>query len=112
MRYQAALRPDGPRSKVNTTLLAPAGSAEAGEDFDATPVTLTWADQDSEPKSVSIPILDDDEREFLESFTVELSDPTGGAILGARATAEFQIGANDAPPRNRGGSGSTGWLQG
>ena len=90
-----------------------AGSAQAGDDFDATPVTLTWADQDTEPKSVLVAIVDDDDREGRETFTVQLSNPTGGAVIGPHAMVESTIDANDG--RNDsggggGGGGTTGWL--
>ncbi len=100
--------------EVSVTVTPTSGSAQAGEDFDATPVTLSWADQDSEPKSVQIAIVDDDEREGDEAFTVQLSNPTGGAVVGPHAPAEFTIDANDGESNSGGGGGggggTTGWL--
>jgi hypothetical protein len=93
---------------VSVTLSPVAGTASAA-DFDTTPITLNWADQDREPKSVSLEMVDDGEKESSESFTVELSNPTGGAIVGPRAVVGFTILPNDSP-RGNGGGGSTGWL--
>jgi hypothetical protein len=80
-------------------------------------VTLSWADQGSEAKLVEIGIVNDLDEELNESFTVELSNPTGGAILGPRTVGSVTIEANDAPPLppppppNRGGGGgSMGFL--
>ena len=56
-----------------------------------------------------IGLIDDDEREGAETLTIELSQPTGGAILGPSATAELTIDVNDIQPSN-GGGGSMGGL--
>ncbi len=96
---------------VSVTVTPTAGTADAGDDFDATPVTLNWAANDSAPQSILIPIVDDDESEGLETFSIELSDPTGGAIIGPRATGVIDIGSNDGPSGGGGGGGgTTGWL--
>jgi len=102
------------------TLTSQSGSAIQGEDFDADATTYCWGDQDSEPKLVEIQIVDDDEQEGVETFSVELSDPTGGAVIGPRGTASFAIQANDAPPpppppggvhgSGGGGGGAAGFL--
>lgn len=97
---------------VCVNLQASSDSATAGEDFIASPVTHCWADQDGEPKYVEIQIVDDQRQEESESFTIELSDPTGGAVIGPRGSATITIAASDAPvqvPR-RGGGGSTGFC--
>jgi uncharacterized delta-60 repeat protein len=101
---------------VSVTVTPVAGTATAGSDFVADPVTVSWADQDFEGKLVEIGIVNDTVQEGSESFTVELSDPTGGAIIGPHSDDTITIAANDAPapppPPNRGGGGggSTGFL--
>lgn len=96
---------------VSVTVTPVAGSATAGDDFDPTPITLTWADQDTAPKIAEIRIVNDDDRESTEYFTVELTNPTGGAIVGTYATGGITIAANDQQAANRGGGGgATGWL--
>jgi hypothetical protein len=64
---------------------------------DFTPVsgTLTWASGDSAPKSFLVPIANDGIAEPAESFTVNLSNPTG-AVLGAPSTATVTIAASNA----------------
>jgi hypothetical protein len=59
--------------------------------------------------------VDDTVREPNESFTVALSNPTGGAVIGPRGDATITIAANDRPVRVQrggggGGGGSTGFL--
>jgi uncharacterized delta-60 repeat protein len=103
---------------VSVTVTPVAGTATAGSDFAADPVTVSWADQDFEAKAVEIGIVNDTDQEGNENFSVELSNPTGGAILGPRTVGSVTIEANDAPlppppppPPNRGGGGgSTGFL--
>jgi lysophospholipase L1-like esterase len=46
-------------------------------------------------KTISLPAVDDAYQEGTETFTVSLSIPTGGAILGAASTATISITDND-----------------
>jgi hypothetical protein len=58
---------------------------------------------------VEIALNDDAVQEGSESFTVELSNSTGGAVIGPRSSGTITIEANDAPPPpplNRGGGGA------
>jgi uncharacterized delta-60 repeat protein len=103
---------------VSVTVTPVAGSATAGDDFSDTPVTVTWDSQDGAPKLVQIPIADDSVEEPDEVFTLQLGDPTGGAIVGPHASATITIASNDQPapppppppPSRGGGGGTTGLL--
>jgi hypothetical protein len=104
---------------VCVTLTPSSGSAIAGEDFDASASQYCWGDQDWESKLVEIPIVDDEQREDAETFSVEISDPTGGAVIGPRSMATFAIAANDLTQsgqgggngsRGNGGGGAAGFL--
>ena len=55
--------------------------AVGGCDYEHTSGTITFADGDSTPKEINIVIYDDDELEKDETFTVVLSELTGGAIF-------------------------------
>jgi uncharacterized delta-60 repeat protein len=93
---------------VSVTVTPIAGTATAGSDFIANPVTLTWSDGESGWKSAAFAIVDDAEDEPSESFTIELSNATGGALLGPRSTAVVTIARSDAPgsgprPKSKGG---------
>ncbi len=83
--------------RVCVTLTASSETAIAGEDFDGTPNTYCWDDQDAEPKLAEIPIVDDNKSESDETFKVELSNPTGGAIIGTVGSVTLGIAANDEP---------------
>ena len=75
----------------------------AGNDYVATQGSLIWGDGDKDNKAFTIPILDDTVFEGKETFTVLLSNPTGGATLGeeiqkivAIADNEYGIGITDS----------------
>src|SRR5712671_513613 len=72
------------------------GTAAAGSDYTAADSTLSWAAGDSAAKTISIPIADDSAIESIETFTVTLSGPTGGAALGAVTQATVSITDNDS----------------
>jgi hypothetical protein len=74
------------------------GTATAGPDYAATSGTLTWANGVSAPQTFTIPISDDGLPEGNETVHLTLSAPTGGATLGAQATAALTIIDNDLAP--------------
>ena len=61
------------------------GTATAGEDYTATSGTLTFAPGETE-KTVSVAIIDDTVEDSGETFTLVLSDPSGGRLADAEAT--------------------------
>jgi MYXO-CTERM domain-containing protein len=89
---------------VSVTLTPVGETAEATADFDATPITLSWADGDSSPRYVDVPLHDDDQQESNETFAITLTNATGGAVLGPRSKVTVTIADDDAPPPD----GSTG----
>lgn len=115
--------------RVSVTLTPKSGTATAGADFAGAPVIVTWEDGEMGTKTADIPITDDTNVEGEESFTVEASGATGGALMGPRSLASVTIFDNDPtaspdpppvsnpPPddssgHSRGGGGSFGWLAG
>ncbi len=71
------------------------GTATADSDYAAASGTLHWDDGDFSDRTITVPILDDDLPELTKSFFVLLSDPTGGATLGANYFAAIDIVDND-----------------
>jgi len=65
-------------------------------DYTATNGTLTFLDGETS-KMISIPIPDDSISETDKYFSVNLSNPTGGATLGNQSSIQIGIGDNDAP---------------
>jgi hypothetical protein len=81
------------------------GTAVAGSDYSAASGTLTWAAGDSESKAIEIAITDDQVDENSESFTVSLSNPTGGLALAANSIASVTIADDDTAGGGGGGGG-------
>jgi hypothetical protein len=71
------------------------GTAAAPGDYTTKTGTLTWASGSSVTKKIVVPIINDALAEGDETFFVTLSNPTGGATLGARSKATVTILAND-----------------
>ena len=81
----------GPASVLLTTA---DGTATAGQDYTATTTTVSFSGVETS-KKVLIPITDDRLREPTETFTVNLSSPSAGMVIGL-ATATVSILDNDA----------------
>jgi len=94
---------------ISVTLTPVAGTATTA-DFTATPITLSWADGDSAPKIATIPIVKDTMVESSESFTIELSNPTNGALVGPHSRAVVTIHDVAPPPPPPGGGGAFDWF--
>jgi len=74
-----AMRLGGSKGKVTVAYKTKDQTATAGKDYEEAEGTFTWEDGDVLNKSIDIVIVDDDEWEKDEHFTVVLSEPTGGA---------------------------------
>lgn len=90
-----ATRTGGTAGEVTVQYNTGPSSATAGSDYTPVSGVLNWGTGDSTPKTFTIPILDDTSVEGPESFFVTLGNPTGGATLGAPATASVTIADND-----------------
>ncbi|MGB0460762.1 MAG: glycosyl hydrolase family 18 protein [Opitutales bacterium] len=72
-------------------------SAEAGTDYTAANGTLDFTSGQT-TRTLAISISGDTDDEPNETFTLTLSNPTGGALLGAKKTATGTIENDDAAP--------------
>ncbi|HJR07106.1 MAG TPA: Calx-beta domain-containing protein [Pyrinomonadaceae bacterium] len=109
-------RTGGTGGAVSATFNTSNGTATAGQDYTAVNnVTVMFADGDASPKTVNVPITDDNLYEGDETVNLMLSNPQGGATLGSPSTAVLTITENDPLPaisiddvtRNEGNSGIT-----
>jgi hypothetical protein len=90
------------------------GTATAGSDYTAQSGTFNWAHGDTSSRTISIPISEDSLYEGNETFTVSLSNPTGGATTDGFSTL-VSITDNDMAPsfsigdvsQSEGNSGAT-----
>ncbi len=97
-----ATRTGGSSSNVNGYYRTANGTATAGQDYTATTNFVTWANGDTAPKNVVIPILNDGAAEADETFTVTFFTTFGGATIGAPAMATVTITDDDTPPPSPG----------
>jgi RHS repeat-associated protein len=79
---------------VSAILMPTDGTAKAGADYSNTPIQVSFADGEM-TKTVAIPIVDDAQVEADETINLKLSNPTGGATIGAQNTAVLAIVNND-----------------
>lgn len=90
------------------------GSATAGADFTTASGTFNWADGDGSARTVVINIINDVIDENDETFTLTLSNPSAGMLLGVNASATITITDNDSSggvvPRGGGGGGALDWF--
>jgi uncharacterized delta-60 repeat protein len=100
---------------ISVTLTPVAGSATTA-DFSVTPITLSWADGDSQPKTATIPIFQDNMLGSGKTFTVDLTNPTNGAVIGPHAHEVVTItpgspsSSSSSPSPSSGGGGALDWL--
>jgi len=73
----------GSKGEVTVEYATKNQEAIAGKDYEATSGSVCFGDKDVEPKPVTIKIIDDDKFEKDETFTVVLSNVTGGAAFEA-----------------------------
>ena len=79
-----------PSQELTVDFATSDGTATAGEDYVATDGTLTF-EQGVTEQTIEVPVLGDNNNENDETFTVELSDPTGGLTLSdSTATGTIQ----------------------
>ena len=95
-------RTDGSSGEIGVQVLLNGGTAMGGAssladtiDYDNSFITVNWADGDTAPKTVNIPIIDDTIAEDNETLNLTLSDATGGATIGGQNTALLTIIDNE-----------------
>jgi hypothetical protein len=71
------------------------GTADVVDDYSAVTNTLSWGDGDSDDKTFTVPIVDDNDDELNETVFLALHTPTGGADLGTSSTATLTIVDDD-----------------
>ncbi len=90
-------RTGDPAGAVAADFATADGTAVNPDDYLQGLGTVNFADGDAEPKSFQVTIVNDDADEPDETFTVTLSNPQGGATLGAPAAAVVTILDDDEP---------------
>ncbi|MEG4594904.1 SdrD B-like domain-containing protein, partial [Microcoleus sp. F8_C2] len=89
-------RTGGSLGTVDVTVLASDGTANAGTDYNPTPITVSFIDGDTTPKTIRIPIINDSLFEPNETINLSLVNPTNGATLGVQTAATLIINRSDS----------------
>ena len=89
-------RTGGSDGSVSVDYVINDGTATSGNDYSATPGTLTWNDGDSTDKLITVNIIDDNNQESSENFSLALSNVTGDATIGSPNNAVVRIIDNDS----------------
>ena len=105
-------RTGGSAGAVSVEYSATSYGATDGVDFSAVSGRLDWADGDSSPREIVIPILQDTLEESAEHFNVNIQSPSGGAVLlNTRALMAINddgdTSTSTPPPPPPGGGGAT-----
>jgi hypothetical protein len=74
------------------------GSAGPVLDYRMRSGDVTFPSGDVNPRFIAVPIIDDSLAEGPETFTLGLSQPTGGAMLGPTTVVTVTILDDDPPP--------------
>ena len=91
-------RTGGSAGAVSATVNLTNGSATAPADYNNAAIPVNFADGDTAPKTITIPIVDDTLVEGTENVNLTLANPTGGATIGTQGTATLSIIDNDTLP--------------
>lgn len=94
----AVIRVGGANGAVSVNYQTLDGDATVGDgDYAAAVGTLSWADGDAAPKSFTVSIRGDAQQEGDEQFSIQLSNPTGGAALAEPANLPVTIVDDEQP---------------
>jgi hypothetical protein len=91
-------RTGGFNGAVSVAYATSNGTATAGADYTAVSGTLNWADMDSSPRNITVPISSASPFNGARVFTVALSAPTGGATVGSISSNAVTITGAWIPP--------------
>jgi hypothetical protein len=91
-------RTDGLQGEVGVRLRTMSGTATSPADYGAVSVTISFADGETIPKSVSIPVVDDSLAEGNETLQLILDMPTGDVVVGTGGAATLAIEDDEVPP--------------
>ena len=90
-------RSNGSSGAISVTASTSDGTGKAGVDYTSSSQVLTFADGDTTPKLLSVPVLVDAAKSGNKTVNLTLSAATGGATIGTQSTAVLTITATTVP---------------
>lgn len=88
-------REGGTSGAVSVDYATRSGTASPGSDYSTPSGTLNWSSGDSANKSFTVLIYNDSAPELDETFYIDLSNPSSGAVLGSSDELQITIRCND-----------------
>lgn len=101
------LRSFGAAGQVSVNLASSNGTAMVNSDYEVVNSTLVF-EEGVKNQTLSVVVMDDAIEEQVEQFSLTLSNPNNGALLGSPSNVTVTINDNDAPAGGGGGGGSGG----
>jgi len=98
------IRSFGAAGQVTVDINSSDGMASSNSDYQPVSTTLVF-EEGVRNQTFNVTIVDDTIEESLESFTLTLSNPGNGALLGAPQSVSVTINDNDAPDNGGGDDG-------
>ena len=86
----------GSSGNISVDYVIAPGTATAGRDYDGTNGTLVWTDGDTAPKTFDIVIQNDFFLEEEETILLSLTNPQGGAAVGALGQCRVEIEGDES----------------
>ncbi|MBD1935844.1 Calx-beta domain-containing protein [Microcoleus sp. FACHB-68] len=90
-------RTNGSDGAVGAQVTLTNGTAISPNDYNSAPISVSFANGEDTPKTLTIPIVEDTLLEATETVNLALASPTGGATIGAQSTATLEILDNEVP---------------
>lgn len=91
-------RTQGSTGAVSATIATGSGSATSGVHYEPLTSRVFFADGDSEPRTMRVPLVQNAIAESDKTVEIALSEPGGCATLGAQSSAIVSILDDDTPP--------------
>jgi ELWxxDGT repeat protein len=91
------VRSGGQDGVIGAVITFTAATATAPTDLAASPIQVDFADGET-TKTIPLSIINDSDPEPIETFSIQLESPSGGATIGATATARISIIDDDGSP--------------
>ncbi|HEX6086697.1 MAG TPA: Calx-beta domain-containing protein, partial [Thermoanaerobaculia bacterium] len=92
-------RTDGSDGAVSVEYAVTGGTAVDGTDYQSVSGVLSWVDGDSDSKTITVPVFNNEVTSDPTTVILTLASPTGGSVLGTNILTTLTIYDDDRPRR-------------